>query len=98
MAKEVIRLYHKDELGNEYTQETSYDAFVDFGANVLHKLAVLLPAFIEQMGYFHEGKKIMMEPVTEDEEDFLVEMLFAYRNGELIIEKENSDNEEDLLS
>lgn len=77
----TIRFELTNEYGSHYTMESSRLLYGDFGYgdNQLTYIGEQLNIFLKQIGYCRSQDYILLEDLSEDEYDYLVDALDEYR-------------------
>jgi hypothetical protein len=70
-----------DTLGNTYDSSSTVEVFFDLGESELDVIGRQLNAFLKQSGYARNNDYILMEDLTEEEQDELICRLDEYRSG-----------------
>ena len=70
-----------DTLGNTYDSSSTVEVFFDLGESELDIIGRQLNAFLKQSGYARNNDYILMEDLTEEEQDELIYRLDEYRSG-----------------
>lgn len=70
-----------DTLGNTYDSSSTVEVFFDLGESELDVIGRQLNAFLKQSGYARNNDYILMEDLTEEEQDELIYRLDEYRSG-----------------
>lgn len=80
--KITIGFHYVDTFGNTYNSDTNVHVFFDMGESELDIIGRQLNAFLRQCGYYRSRDTILMEDLTEEEEDALVCYLDELRRKE----------------
>ena len=77
----TIGFHYVDTLGNTYDSSSTVEVFFDLGESELDVIGRQLNAFLKQSGYARNNDYILMEDLTEEEQDELIYRLDEYRSG-----------------
>lgn len=69
----------EDEFDNKYTQTSSLEIFPDLGETEVDVIGEQLNIFLKQCGYVRNNDNILMEDLTDDEYDALLDYLDELR-------------------
>lgn len=68
-----------DAFGNTFSQQSTLSVFEEHDYSTLDEIGEQLNAFLRQCGYTRQHNHILMEPITAEEYDKLMDCLFALR-------------------
>lgn len=81
MSHEInIGFSFKDEFGHVYTQGSNVEVFTELGDNDITVIGRQLNCFLKQCGFYRPNDYILMNSVTEDEEEILSDYLNNLRS------------------
>lgn len=74
----------ENEHGDKYTSSSTVEIFYDLGDTELSVIGEQLNAFLNQCGYIRRNDNILMEDLTDEEYDALVDFLEDLREDKKV--------------
>lgn len=72
----------EDEFGHNYTQSSNVEVFTELGDNDITVIGRQLNCFLKQCGFYRPNDYILMDSITEDEEELLSDHLNDLRSDD----------------
>lgn len=81
MSHEInIGFSFRDEFDHVYTQSSNVEVFTELGDNDVTVIGRQLNCFLKQCGFYRPNDYILMDSITEDEEEILSDYLNNLRS------------------
>lgn len=77
--KVTIGFHYVDEYSNEFKNESTVEVFYSLGDTNLSVIGTCLNNFLRQIGFYRHNDNILMEDLTDEEYDAVVDFLEQYR-------------------
>lgn len=77
--KITIGFHYVDECRNEFKNESSVEVFYSLGDTTLSVIGTCMNNFLRQVGFYRHNDNILMEDLTDEEYDAVVDFLTQYR-------------------
>lgn len=79
-SKITIGFHYVDECNNEFKNQSTVEVFYSLGDTNLSVIGTCLNNFLRQVGFYRHNDNILMEDLTDDEYDAVVDFLEQYRD------------------
>lgn len=80
-SKITVGFRYVDQFHNVFSAETTVEVFDSLDESELDVIGRQLNGFLGQCGFYRGGDYVLMESLTEEEYDAVVDFLYDYRNN-----------------
>ena len=78
-SKVTIGFHHVEECKNEFKNESTVEVFYSLGDTNLSVIGTCMNNFLRQIGFYRHNDNILIEDLTDEEYDAVVDFLEQYR-------------------
>lgn len=93
-SKVTIGFHYVDEYNNEFKNESTVEVFYSLGDTNLSIIGTCLNNFLRQIGFYRHNDNILMEDLTDEECDAVVDFLEQYREERTETVREGDTDED----